>query len=221
MSLTYPVPLADFWHKLPISRLKFSLPGATVAHRTKGGEILPASIGTRLWQAEVELDMLTPAEWAAIRPMLHLLDDAGPSFLMSDTTRPAPADDPGGVKLAGSTPVFHAIWLSNGHARINDFPPGYQFRAGDLISWAYGGNPVRHSLHEIVQDRRANSVGAVDLRLTPQPSPAITAAAANAPVTLINAACKALIVPDTLDEGYGRSGGYREGVRFTAQQTLR
>lgn len=217
MTLTYPLPLADFWLRLPIRRIKFAPPGMTTHARTRGGEILPAAIGDRLWQADVEMDLMTADEWRAIRPLLHVLDDAGPSFLMTDPLHPAPAADPTGAGLTGAQPKIDRVG-ADGQLHLTGLPARYQLSAGDMIGWRYGTNPVRQALHEIVLDAPATVAGLASLTLTPPPQPGWSA---GADVVLIRPRCKAVLLPDSLDEGFGRAGGDREGVRFVACQTLR
>ncbi|MDO5704033.1 MAG: hypothetical protein Q4G49_03040 [Paracoccus sp. (in: a-proteobacteria)] len=217
MALSFPLSLHDFWLKLPIRRLQFDCPGVTTHARTRGGEILPAEIGTRLWTAQVELGDMTADEWDEVDALLIALNAGGASFLATDTRRPMPAADPTGAGLAGSNPAISSSPNVN-DLTLSGLPPQYALRRGDMLSFSYGGNPVRRALHKVVTGGVADLAGNLTLTITP---PRESAAPNGTAVRLIRPVCKMLIVPDSIEPGFGRAGGIHTGVTFSCQQTLR
>lgn len=217
MSLTFPLPLRDFWLKLPISRLSFDLPGVATHARTQGGEVLPADIGARLWTAEVEMEFVTAEEWAEIEGLLALLQGAATSFLICDTRRPAPAADPDGRSLSGASPLT-GRGATRREIAITGLPGRYRISSSDMLSLTYGRNPLRYSLHKVVIGGEASAGGALSVPVVPELPAGLGEGAS---VRLIRPVCKALIVPGSYEAGRGRSGGAQEGVSFTCIQTRR
>lgn len=112
MALSFPLSRAAFMDLLPVQRMTFDIPETLSQTRTRGGEILTADNGARLWQGEITLGQITRGELAAVRPILNLLRGAGASFLAYDISRPRPQLDPDGSGLQGSTPAITALWAN-------------------------------------------------------------------------------------------------------------
>lgn len=217
MAMSFPIPLSEFWSLLPIRQLRFTLPGASTHARTRGGEILPADIGTRLWTAQVELGDLTRGEWGRVRPLIELLAGAGTSCLITDSSRPFPDADPGGAGLAGRSPTVSSAPNAR-QLTITGLAPGYVLRADDLLSYRYGSNPVRHALHAVVAGGAASGSGNLTVQIIPHIETAIAPGTA---IAFARPACKAVLVPESYEPGWTRAGGIQTGVTFTLQQTLR
>ena len=81
MALSFPLSRAAFMDLLPVQRMTFDIPETLSQTRTRGGEILTADNGARLWQGEITLGQITRDELALVRPVLNLLRGAGSSFL--------------------------------------------------------------------------------------------------------------------------------------------
>lgn len=217
MALTFPLSFAQFVSLLPIRRLSLDLPEQVTLSRTRGGEILQAERGARLWQAEIELDQMRADEAAAVMPLINLLRGAGASFLLSDPARPRPRAD-----ATGTNPLS-AVKINSAGTReltLSGLPASYTLKSGDLISWTYGTSPVRHALHEVINPSvSANASGVTGaIEVTPPIRPGVTGGAA---VRLLTPWCKAIIVPGSVSPGQRRAGGILEGVKFRTQQTLR
>lgn len=217
MALTFPLSRAAFAQILPISRITFDIPEVVASSRTKGGEILTADNGARLWQGEITLDKATRAELAKIRPLLNLLRGAAGSFQLHDPLRPFPQADPGARLLAGYSPTISTL-VSNRELSITGLPPGYRLQRDDLLHFRYGTNPSRYALHEVVSDATASATGVITaMEVNPPIRPGATVGTA---VSLFYPVCKAMIVPESFRPG--RSGPtLTEGVSFQFIQTLR
>ena len=109
MALSFPLSRAAFMDLLPVQRMTFDIPETLSQTRTRGGEILTADNGARLWQGEITLGQITRDELAMVRPVLNLLRGAGQGFLAYDISRPRPQLDPSGTGLQGSAPVIAAL----------------------------------------------------------------------------------------------------------------
>lgn len=220
MALTFPLTLAQFWSLLPIASCVFDLPETVASSRTRGGELLQAETGTRLWTAEVRLGEMTRAEAAQVLPLIHLLRGAGRSFMASDPLRAFPQADPAGTTLGTATVQIASLASNARDLTLKGLPSGYVLRRDDMLAFAYAASPTRFALHQVV----SGSVTAASTGVTPTIEvvpPIRPGAAVDAAVTLKRPSLKAQIVPDSVQPGQVRSGGMVEGVSFRLQQTLR
>ncbi len=62
MALSFPLSRAAFMDLLPVQRMTFDIPETLSQTRTRGGEILTADNGARLWQGEITLGQITRGE---------------------------------------------------------------------------------------------------------------------------------------------------------------
>lgn len=216
--LTFPLSLDQFFAGLRILECSFRLPSAAVQSRTRGGEILTAEIGNRLWTARVTLRPLLHREASAVLAKLELLETAGASMMMMPWPMCGLADDRDGAKIAGRSPVISQISANNRELRISGLAPNLAISEGDFIGVPYG-HPVRFGLHRVVIGQVANESGALGQSIEVVP-PLRAGVAVGGPVTLYRPACKAVIVPNSVEDGQ-MNGNRREGISFSAIQTLR
>ena len=217
MAFTFPLTAAQFIDILPVSDMVFDLPEAMEISETGGGEVLTAELGTRLWRGKIWLGDLLADEADEVMTRLDVLRRTGASFMIHDPRRPGPRLDLEGALLGASTPTLDAVMPNRLDIRIARLPPGYQLRRHDYVAFSYGTNPVRHALHRLVGQATANSTG----RLVVEVSPAIReGATVGTSITLIKAACKAVIVPGSVQTGRHKAT-LTTGVAFDWIQTLR
>lgn len=213
MALSFPLSLAQFWSKLPIVSGTFDLTDATQQSQTRGGEIISATLGNRLWASTVTLGWLPLREAEEMLSLLDALREAGASFMAG----PWPWCPPPG-SLAGSSPKLHTVAANNCEIRISDLPANFAVPAGTFVSFAYGGSPVRYALHRTVAAGAASGAGltpAIEVR--PHVRPGFVTSTA---VSLARPACKMVLVPGSVRPGT-LSGRGRLGITFSAIQTLR
>lgn len=215
--LAFPLPAAAFFNLLPIAQITFDLP-ETVSHsRTRGGDVLSADIGDRLWTGEVTLGKITHEEYADVRPLIDLLRGAGTSFEIHDPTRPYPRGDLGGATLGASTPGIAAL-LNARELTITGLPPGYVISRDDMIGFQYAAAPRRYALHQVVTGAVANGVGTTPaIEVIPPIAPGVTVGEA---VTLVRPPCKAMILPNSTAPAKARAI-IRDGATFRWRQTFR
>jgi len=144
MALTFPLSLAQFQDKLKISEASFFLNEPRKIDRTAGGSILSASLGAGVWKGSFTLAPQSrlasnPAETQAL---LSVLDRAGSSFLVYDPSRSVPASGGTSNGTIGS--------ISGTDRRVLTITGGPTLTVGDLFSFTYGSNPIRYSLHSVV-----------------------------------------------------------------------
>lgn len=219
MVATFPLSLANFLKSLPVSRITFNLPEAVEVSRTAGGDIATASLGTRLWQGEVVLGRLPRAEAQEAEALIDLARGSEASFMVTPLHRPGPQRDPRGTLLGLYAPKIRYLPIDARTMSLWGLPPGYVLKRGDYLAFSYRSSPTRFALHRI-QDATvtANASGIAELfEVRPHIRPG---AVVNAAVTLIEAACKAVIIPDSVEPGR-TSRFVSDGMSFSFMQTLR
>lgn len=217
MPMAFPLQPAQFINLLPIRSMTFEPPETVEVSRTRGGEILRAERGARLWQGRIELDELSPDEANRALPLLNLLRANG-TFLIIDPLHARPQSDPAGA-VAAASPVIASA--DGREMTISGLPGGYTLRRGDLVSWTYGANPLRYALHEVVTETIVASGAGVTAAFEVSPPIRPWGSLAGRPVQLIAPSCKALIVPKSVNAGRRRNGGRVADVAFDFIQTLR
>lgn len=219
MAYAFPLSAAQFISRLPVQDITFELSEAMEVSETGGGEILTADLGTRLWKGRISLGDMTPDEAAEVLPLIDVLRRPGASFMCHDISRPGPRGDPQGTALGAATPQLLQVDANNRDIRLTGMPAGYRLSPYDYLAFSYGTNPVRYALHRAASMRQANGAGAFGsgLEVIPNIRPGF---AALAPVTLLRASCKAIIVPGSYQPGR-RKATMTTGVSFDFIQTLR
>ncbi len=216
MALAWPLPLAEFFDDLPVARVTFRLGLSVTVSETGGGELIRHQRGARLWGGEIVLDKDSHAVWAAVEARIALLEEPGASFMVTDPRLPAPIADPGGAILGASTVRIYAVHANMRELRITGLPGGYVMSRGDMLSFTYGSNPVRHALHRVVTGAVAAGGGTTPwFEVTPFIRPG---AAVDDPVTLLRPACKARI--ESTEIGSSRAT-VSDGGTLKWRQTLR
>lgn len=218
MAYSFPLSVASFMDLLPISQITFELPEAREVSETRGGEILTAELGVRLWQGEITLGDMTPDEADEALAMLDVARRPGASFMVHDVRRPGPRLDPTGIGLATAEPALYGVRDGGREMRISGLPGGYGLRRHDYLAFSYGTGPVRYALHRIAAPAGAAGTGITGwFEVSPNLRSGWTIGAA---IGLRMAACKAIIVPGSFQAGRTRST-ITSGVSFRWIQTLR
>lgn len=218
MAVAFPLSLAAFFDLLPIASCSVSLTGGVQVSQTRGGELLQAELGVRLWQGDVTLRSMSHTQARPVIAALDLLSGAGGSFMFSPWPDCFPASDAGGEVIAGSSPTLQTIAANSRELRIAGLPNGYKIEGGTFLSFAYGSNPVRYAMHKVAVGGQASSGGLTPLiEVVP---PIRQGAATGAAVKLSYPMIKAQLVPSATKFGTPR-GNRREGVSFKFIQTLR
>lgn len=218
MAITFPMSTAAFMSLLPIRSITFDLPEAVEISETGGGEILPALLGVRLWQGEIELGPMEPDEAASALSLIDVARGGGASFMMHDVSRPGPRNDLKGTILGAAAPTLAAVAANNREVQLAALPVGYVIRQYDYLAFSYGSNPTRFGLHRAAATVTAVAGGSTGwLEVVPNIRPGALVGAA---VTLLKASCKAIIVPGSVQPGR-RTSRMTEGVAFKWRQTLR
>lgn len=218
MAYSFPLTIVQFMHILPIREIVFDLPEAMEIAETGGGEILTATLGTRLWDGEIFLDDMTRDEAADVMAMLDILRRPGASFMAYDISRPGPRADIYGAVLAAAIPKLSSVSGTTREIKLSGLPANYALQRSDYLAFSYGSDPVRYALHRIAAPTSA-SVGGVTpfFEVSPNIRPGF---ALNASVTLPRASCKAVVVPGSVQPGRHKAT-LTTGASFKFKQTLR
>lgn len=219
MAFSFPLDLATFMDILPIEATSPATPEQVEVNQTGGGEVMQADLAPMLWQGDIKLGEMTQVEAALVTARLDILRPAGRSFYFYDTRRPGPLLDLTGAILGASTPTIHTLAANNRDMRLQGLPVGYRLSIGDYLAFDYGSTVIRRALHRIVSSPAVVPSGGISptFEVSPMIRPG---AAVGASVTLIKAACKALIVPNSINAGI-TAKTITTGMAFRFMQTLR
>ncbi len=215
-ALTFPLSLAQFLDLLPIERARVWLDEPVGYERNRLGEVLPFSLGDRLWTGEIELGRMIDEDLPGlIASRIDLLRQPGGRWLWSDPARPAPRLDPTGATLGAATVTVASLPTDPREIGLAGLPAGYVLSAGDWVGWSYSG---RRALHQVVNTTAtADGAGAVTVELIPPVRAGVTIGTV---VDLKTARCRAVFLPDSVDRGATRRA-LVEGETFRWIQSLR
>lgn len=219
MAYIFPLSLSDFFLRLPVRESRFACPPQKSVTGLGGGEILTSEVAPALWQGSVQLAPMRPNMAAEFEAMIEALQVPGRTFYACRTTQIGPKSDPEGNVISGLSVEMFSVSISSNQLRLQNLPSGFTLSQGDLFSFDYGSGPVRRALHRVGETVTANSAGD-----TPSftPVPALRPGATNGTsVTLIRPACKAVLMPGSVDLGSSSTGDITTGVTFGFRQTLR
>lgn len=216
MALSFPLSAAQFFDLLRVKECSFDLGEAMQSSQTGGGEVIPASLGTRLWSGSFTLGSGRHSLVAQQSAILSMLREPGRSFFAYDKFRQYPADDPGGYILGAATPTIASL-PSSREIAISGLPASYMLNSGDRLSFEYGSSPTRYALHEVVIGGRSDASGNLTIEVTPSVR---SGAVAGAAITLVRPSMKAVLVPGSTQLG-SSSGRFTGGASFNIIQTLR
>lgn len=217
MAKTFPLTVADFFGQLPITTFSPDLTEAMDVSRTRGGEVITADNGPRLWVSKITLRGGSYDEQERFRAMVNQLRMPGRSLLVPAMPRSAPLNDPKGLLLVGHTPKLFYVAGNNRDVTISGLPVGYKLTYGDCISFQYGSNPVRYAMHQIVSEGTANLEGKLVVEVVDFIRPGYSI---DSNVQLINPYFKAVLVPGSAS--MGTTGSQQtSGIEFQVIQTFR
>ncbi|WP_109464408.1 hypothetical protein [Albibacillus kandeliae] len=218
MPLSFPLDRDTFLGAARITEQTFYLSENVEISGLGDGSIIRDDLGPRLWRGSCMVEHASLAEGRRLSSQIALLQATGASFLAWDISCTAPAADPDGSNLSGSSPVIYQLESNNREMRISGLPVGYELTPGDMLSFTYGSSPIRYALHSVVTGAVASGDGITPLfEVVPPLRPG---AAVSAPVELLRPFCKAVIVPSSAQPFTARNVKKR-GLSFEFVQTLR
>lgn len=209
--------LGTFADKIRIASDTFDLTDGDLRHvRTRGGAILRAENGVRLWQGSVTLAPHYPSQLREVEALLRILQEPGFEFMVYDSYGAYPQMDPTGSGIAGASPVLSTVSSDGKSVGITGLPNGYQLKRGDRFAFAYGSSPTRYALHEILTPATASGGAVSSIRVVP----AIRLGGAGAELDFVKPSLKAVVVPGSVKSGQ-RTNIINQGPSFSWIQTLR
>lgn len=215
MAYAFPISVGDFLHRLPIQSMTFDLPEAVEVSETGAGELLTADLGSRLWQGEITLGDMTPSEAAVALSMIDVVRGHGGSFFCYDISHPTPRSEPIASRFTATGAKLGAVHANRREVQIAGLPAGYLLQHFDHLAFLYSG---RHALHRVVSMASASGAGQTGwLEVVPPVRPGFVL---NSAVSLRRPACKAIILPGSVQPGR-RSHTITKGAAFKWRQTLR
>lgn len=217
MAQSFPMPIDQFFGNIPIRTVSQDLGEAMEYNQTAGGEIVTADMGPRLWRTTFTLNPDYHAPLNRIRARLNMLRQANRSLIVTSSPIEYPDYDPDGSILGASTITIKSVAGNNRDITLTGFPVDYELRAGDMLSFTYGSNPVRYAMHQVVSDGVANVVGDMTVEVADFIRPG---AMPGMGVVLKKPYYKAVVVPDSTESGEA-SNIISNGLSFSVIQTLR
>lgn len=208
MSLSFPLPFAEFGQRLPIQSAPWKLRRFEEMSWSAGAVPDVAELADPRWSCRVTLDIMTLDEAAEIEALIEAHGSAKP-FLLHDPRRAGPQFDREGL-LIGSAAVTVAA-VSPGAVSLTGLPAGYTLTRGDRLALLHGAG--RRGLHTVSATVVADLAGTTPaIPLTPAPRSVV---AVGQSVELVVPKALMLIVPDSYEPGT-MSGGVVRGMTFDA-----
>lgn len=217
MAQVFPMPIADFFGKIPIRTVSQDLGEALEFNQTGAGEITSADLGPRLWKTTFSINPDYHVHIERIKAKLNLLRQANRSLLVQSSPIEYPQYDPDGSILGANVVTIKSIAGNNRDLTLQGLPVDYELGAGDVLSFTYGSNPVRYAMHQIVSDSKASSIGDITVEVSDFIRPG---ALTGMVVHLIKPFYKAVVVPNSTEIGEA-SNIISNGLSFSVVQTLR
>lgn len=204
----------SFYADIKVAAQSFRLTIPREFSRTRGGVVIPSLSGFPYWSGEAALIPAHHADAGAAEVGLMRLDRPGQTFLVFDKRLNGPRADPGGVAVAGSSPVLAAVAGNNQSVRISGLPAGYQISVGDYLGWTNADGTL--ALHRAAASATGTGTGLTPLfEVEPLVRPGTSTGLA---VELVRPAVRAVVV----DSDYGNARPLiTEGATFSWQQTNR
>ncbi|MCB2126045.1 MAG: hypothetical protein IT508_11755 [Burkholderiaceae bacterium] len=213
---TFPLQLNDFADGLRVRSQEFDLSENLRSTEDGGGRILTADAGPRLWQGTITVAPDTHNGQRAAQALAQVLRQAGASFLISDRKGKFPAADPDGSLLGAAAVTLSAPVAGADTISLAGLPAGYVLTPGDYLSYAYGPTGEKIALHQVTVGGTAAGDGTLTVGVVSRVRPGVSDGTA---VTLIGAACRAIMVPGSFKPGtIGLAS--TAGFSFSFRQTL-
>lgn len=211
MALTFPKPLADLSEQLPIASARWRMRRHDEISGTGTSQILGINVADELWTARVQLHVVGTDEADQIAADIESLDGVQNTFLFSSPTRAFPQADPDGSILGANNPVINAIGVNNKSMKISGLAADYPLTKGDLMSFTWSADPVRHGFHRVVESVQADDTGLTSFfEVRPHFRPGTIT---TLPVRLISPFTRVMILPDTFQYG-DEDGPVTRGMSF-------
>lgn len=167
---------------------------------------------TATW-AQVAANVTAPALATRALVYLVLATTGSQQYLLMDDVSFARYET-----FNGANAQIASIAGNNKEMTLSALPFGYKLSGGDLLSFDYGTSPVRRALHRVVLPVTASGAGVTpNFEVRPYIRPGATVGLA---VTLVKAAAKVRMIPDSFNPGTNDSDGITRGMSFQVRQTL-
>jgi hypothetical protein len=218
VALSFPLSKAAFMDLLPVQDVQFYLAVQNQNNGLASGEILTAERQPPMWAGSVSLRPMKARHAAQIVGLIAELERPGRGFMAYKKNQIGPADDPLGAALGASAVSVYQSNPAAGTVRLQGLPAGYRLAAGDFLAVAYLASPTRYALHQVLAPVVAAGTGITPaVSVTPYLRTGYTTGTA---VGLVKPACKAVLVPGSVDYGTTRNG-ITAGVSFAWRQSFR
>lgn len=178
---------------------------------TGDGSVYQAELATPLWCARLVATNLVNSQAEALHARLRALRGAAVPFLLVNKFFHAPKADPAGAALAGFSVSILSAAPGGTAIALSGLPAGFVISEGDKLSLSYFTSPVRYFFAEFSGNAVADPLGeTVQIPIFP---PLPSGVGAGMDVTLVDPACRVVVVPGSFK--IGETSG-----RFTSGTTI-
>lgn len=211
-----PLPMADFWARLPFQSAPFDLRRYDRVNNLEGGDILSSQVRDPEWAGSITLPPMSSRQAADIIAQVEWLIEGNRRFEAYDLHRPGADQDRDGSGFAGSSAVVSGVDRVANTIDLFDVPPGYVLSRGDLVSFTLPGSGIQ-ALHRVRETVTATGAGA--LFGVPVGPHLYDVSYLGAAVQAYRPFCHAVIVPGSFQPGEA-FGKNQTGLRFAWRQKL-
>jgi len=214
--LSFPLTNEQFANKLKFVAQVFDLSENRQVSEQGNGEILISDLGPRLWHGSITVRTDEHDEQVQVHALAQSLRQGVGTFHIGDRMRRFPSADPDGSLLGGAAVTLSAPTPGSSTMTLSGLPDGYKLTPGDYLSFDYGEG--RRALHQVVIGGQVGPESTISLSVVPAIRPGSQDGAA---VNLVDATCKAIMVPGSFKAGTIGLGGITKGFSFNFRQSLR
>lgn len=194
MTLTFPLTAPEFFNKMRVRSVRWSLAMFTEDSGTGSGQTIRAELAPPKWMAEITSVPMNLAEARTIRALMRTLLASGRdgTFHLYNPECQFPLSDPTGSQLSGYVPFVHTVLASNRRViRLGGLPANFELSVGDMFSISSKA-PNDRLLLEVSEACVANGSGSTPFfSITPWVRPGV---AINDPVDLISPMARMMMI---------------------------
>lgn len=197
-AITFPLSLADFADLLSIESVTPAMKRNDQIDGLESGLILASETAPALRTMTVKIRPLAYDEDADVSALIEALDGSINPFYMYQPPRLYPRADPTGALLGASVVTIGELDADNKRMTLHGLPVGYKISRGDCLSFNFSAGTLR-AYHRVVSaDILADIDGHAVVEVRPHFNPGTVLGTV---VTLKKPAFKAIMIPDSYNEG--------------------
>ena len=161
MSLSFPIPAADFANAFPIKSVEFDTIEFVDQQGARRGDVTTSVLALPRWRASITMGPLDSRTDAAKAKALMRRIGSTNYFNVYDPQHPFPRHDQDGTEIGDRT--VRVLAISGRSMKFSNLPADYNLHPGDKFTIHYGANPTRKAFLEIAQFASTNGDGDINI----------------------------------------------------------